>query len=437
MTEALAHDASSSGASGPSGPARPSGTRRRTPPRVGVLVVSNLLGGVGVASGIAVGGLLVEDLGTTSLAGLGQGLSVLGAAVLAVPLARLADRRGRRWSLGIGYAVALGGAGMIVAAAVTRSLPLLLLGLGCFGAAQATNLQSRYAAVDGVAAPARGRTMSVVIWATTVGSVAGPNLTAVGQRLGERVGVPGLGGPYLFSLAAFALAVAVVTLLYRDPASVVDTRTARRAAVAAREHVPGLGALAALRWAAGRPLSRLAVTAVVTAHATMVMVMVMTPVHMQHDGATLRIIGLVISLHIAGMYALSPVFGWLVDVWGDIRTLMLGVGLLFTSVLIGFLSAAAGGSQPLTAASLGLLGLGWSACTISGSSMIAATPDDQVRVPLQGATDALMNYGGAAAAVVAGPLLDLGDFRAVNLAGALLLVPAVVFWAGSREHRRS
>ncbi len=427
MTEALAHDITGST------------TRRRTPPRVGVLVVSNLLGGVGVASGIAVGGLLVEDLGTTSLAGLGQGLSVLGAAVLAVPLARLADRRGRRWSLGIGYAVALGGAGMIVAAAVTRSLPLLLLGLGCFGAAQATNLQSRYAAVDGVAAPARGRTMSVVIWATTVGSVAGPNLTALGQRLGEGVGVPGLGGPYLFSVAAFALAVAVVTLAYRDPASVVDTRTARRVAAADASHrqVPAIGAVAALRWAAGRPISRLAVTAVVTAHATMVMVMVMTPVHMQHDGATLRIIGLVISLHIAGMYALSPVFGWLVDVWGDIRTLMLGVVLLAASVSIGFLSAAINGSQPLTATSLGLLGLGWSACTISGSSMIAATPDDQVRVPLQGATDALMNYGGAAAAVVAGPLLDLGDFRAVNLAGALLLVPAVVFWAGSREHRRS
>ncbi len=404
-------------------------TRRR----VSVLVLSNLLGGVGVASGIAVGGLLVEDLGTTSLAGFGQGLSVLGAAVLAVPLARLADRRGRRWSLGTGYAVALVGAGLIVAAAVARSLPLLLLGLVCFGAAQATNLQSRYAAVDGVAASARGRTMSVVIWATTVGSVAGPNLTALGQRLGARVGVPGLGGPYLFSVLAFALAVIVVTLLYRDPASVVATRTARQDAALTHGQAPTVGAMAALRWAAGRPLPRLAVTAVVTAHATMVMVMVMTPLHMQHDGATLRIIGLVISLHIAGMYALSPLFGWLVDAWGDVRTLVLGVGLLAAAVLLGFLSAATGGSESLTAVALGLLGLGWSACTISGSSMIAATPEDRLRVPLQGATDALMNYGGAAAAVAAGPLLELGDFRAVNLAGALLLAPAVVLLARSRR----
>ena len=404
---------------------------------MGVLVLSNLLGGVGVASGIAVGGLLVEDLGTTSLAGLGQGLSVLGAAVLAVPLAVLADRRGRRWSLGTGYAVALLGASLIIAAAVIRDLPMLLLGLGCFGAAQATNLQSRYAAVDGVDARARGRTMSVVIWATTVGSVAGPNVTDVGQRLGETVRIPGLGGPYLFSAAAFALAAVVVTLAYRDPASVVATRTATRLAdrEVGRGRASSVGSLAALRWAAERPVSRLAVTVVVTAHATMVMVMVMTPVHMQHEGATLRIIGLVLSLHIAGMYALSPVFGWLVDHWGAVRTVMLGIGLLAVAVLIGFAGAAIGGSDTVTAAALGLLGLGWSACTISGSSLIAATVDDRVRVPLQGATDALMNYGGAAAAVVAGPLLALGDFRAVNLAAAVLLGPAAVLLVWTLDRR--
>ncbi|MEO5651603.1 MAG: MFS transporter [Marmoricola sp.] len=404
-----------------------------------MLVLSNLLGGVGVASGVAVGGLLVQDLGATSLAGLGQGLSVLGAAVIAVPLARLADQRGRRWSLGIGYAIALVGAAMIVSAAVMHALPLLLLGLGCFGAASATNLQSRYAAVDGVDARSRGRTMSVVIWATTVGSVAGPNLTALGQQLGEQIGVPGLGGPYLFSLAAFALAFVVVTTAYRDPASVVATREERRLPPAPAADGPALahGSLAALRWASARPIPRLAVTVVVIAHATMVMVMVMTPVHMKHEGTTLGIIGLVLSVHIAGMYALSPVFGWLVDRWGATRTIALGLGMLAASVMLGFFTAAVGGSEALIAAALWLLGLGWSACTIAGSSLIAATTDDRVRVPLQGATDALMNYGGAAAAVVAGPLLALGDFRAVNLAGALLLVPALVLWLGSERKVRT
>ncbi|XVQ85292.1 hypothetical protein ACQP2K_41920 [Microbispora siamensis] len=77
---------------------------------IGALVTGNLLGGVAVASGIAVGGLLLERLGGTSVAGLGQAASVLGASVAAVPLAGVAARHGRRRSLALGYAIAvLGG----------------------------------------------------------------------------------------------------------------------------------------------------------------------------------------------------------------------------------------------------------------------------------------------------------------------------------------
>lgn len=403
-----------------------------TPPgsdrgRVGVLVGSNLLAGVGVASGIAVGALLVEDLGATSLAGLGQGLSVLGAAVAAVPLAGLAARRGRRWSLTVGYAVALLGAVLVVSAAVTRLLPVLFVGLLCFGFAQATSLQSRYAAVDGVPPDARGRTMSLVIWSATVGSVAGPNLTALGQRVGEAVGVPGLGGPYLFSVVAFLAAALLVSVAYRArPDAPTQPETPVAASAVATAPTRRVGALEALRWAVERPRARLAVVLVAGAHAVMVMVMVMTPLHMRDDGMSLQVVGVVISLHIAGMYALSPVFGTLVDRWGETRVAALGLGLLTAAVCLGFLSAATGGSRASTAAALLLLGLGWSACTISGAALVSASATDEVRVPLQGATDALMSYAGAGAAALAGPILALGDFRAVNVAGALILVPVAL-----------
>ncbi|NNH24443.1 MFS transporter, partial [Pseudokineococcus marinus] len=183
--------------------------------RVGSLVATNLLGGVGVASGIAVGSLLVEQLAGTGAAGLGQAVGVLGAAVAAVPLARLAARRGRRWSLPVGYGVACVGTAGVLAGAATSSLLLLVAGLALFGVAQAAGLQSRYAAADGVPARRRGRTIAVVVWATTVGSVAGPNLAPAGGRLGEALGLPALAGPYLFSGAAFALAALVVAVAYR------------------------------------------------------------------------------------------------------------------------------------------------------------------------------------------------------------------------------
>jgi len=392
-----------------------------------VLVVSNILGGVGVASGIAVGALLVEQVGGTSLAGLGQAMSVLGAAVAAVPLVAVATRWGRRWALTLGYTLAVLGGALVVVTATLDSLVLLLLGLGLFGVAQATNLQTRYAASELAPAATRARTMSIVVWVTTIGSVAGPNLTAAGARLGVGVGVPALAGPYLFSVAAFALAGIVLSLCFRPGtgAGVGPERAAAPASVPSSAPVHPVGAVGALRWAARHPVACFAVVLITAAHATMVMVMAMTPLHMHHDGMSLEVVGVVISAHIMGMYALSPVFGWLTDRYGALRVAIGGIGIFAAAIALG-LVAAAGAGLAATMAALVLLGLGWSASLIASSAMLAGVDSGSVRVPLQGATDALMNYAGAAAAAVAGPVLALGGFRAVNLVALGLLVPAVV-----------
>ncbi|MFF4128453.1 MFS transporter [Microbispora rosea] len=402
---------------------------------IGALVTGNLLGGVAIASGIAVGGLLLERLGGTSVAGLGQAASVLGAAVAAVPLAGVAARHGRRRSLALGYAIAVLGGVLIVTAAVVAQLVVLLAGLALFGVGQAVNLQSRYAAADGAAPGARAKTMSIVIWATTIGSVAGPNLSDVADRFGRWLGLPGLTGPYLFSVVSFALAGAVVAVFLRPAArsSAPATNDAATNGAGTGDAGTGdagtsaraVGAVAALRWAAADPAARFAVVLISVAHAMMVMVMVMTPLHMQHHGMSLRLVGVVISLHVLGMYALSPVFGWLADRIGAVRTACGGMLLLAAAVVLGFVAASAAEGSALTALALTVLGLGWSVSLISASALLAGTAADHVRVPLQGATDAGMNYAGAAAAALAGPILAAGGFRAVNIAAAVILVPAV------------
>ncbi|WP_127573900.1 MFS transporter [Georgenia faecalis] len=402
---------------------------------IAVLIASNLFGGVGVASGVAVGALLVEEHGGTAIAGLGQAVSVLGAAVAAIPLATMAARHGRRWSLATGYAIALTGAVLIITAALLGQILVLLLGLGLFGVAQAVNLQSRYAAAEGVPAASRAKAMSIVIWATTIGSVAGPNLSAVGERLGTSVGVPGLAGPYLFSLVSFAGAGLAVALFYRPartaPMGGKGGSPAPGAATGAGPvgeaiAAPTTGAVQALRWALARRVPRFAVVLLAGGHAVMVMVMVMTPLHMQHNGMSLQVVGVVISLHVLGMFAFSPVFGWLVDRYGAIRTATLGVTILLIAIVVGFVAASTHAHGSLTAVALTVLGLGWSATTISASALITSASTDAVRVPLQGATDAGMNYAGAAAAALAGPVLAVGGFHAVNIAGALILAPVLV-----------
>ncbi|MDR7383115.1 MFS transporter [Promicromonospora iranensis] len=419
-----------------------------------VLVFSNLLAGVGVASGAAVGALLAESLGGTSMAGLAQAVGVLAAAVASIPLATLAQVRGRRWALSLGYALSTIGALLIVTAAVVGQLVVLLVGLTLYGVANATNLQSRYAAADNVGSGARARTMSVVLWSTTVGSVVGPNLAAPGAVVGSGLGVPALGGPYLFSIVAYLLAGLVLAVLYRDPVGSVAVAAATTAAGrprtqddgAARAEPRRTGALAALRWAWAHPRARFAVVTTAVAHGVMIMVMVMTPVHMQHGGMSLQLVGIVISLHVLGMFAFSPVFGWLADRFGPLRVAVGGMVLQGAAVVLGFTAAALvpesgtaagahaghGGAGPaldtevLTAVALVLLGLGWSACVIASSAVLASVAEPHVKLPLQGATDALMNYFGAGSAALAGPLLAWGGFQAVNTAGAILLVPAVV-----------
>jgi MFS family permease len=407
----------------------PAGIQKRT---VGVLSGSVALAGLGVTVGITVGGLLARDVaGTDSASGLGQTAGVLGAAVIAVPLARLSDRAGRRAGLAAGYAVAVVGAVVAVVAAAVSSLPLLMLGLFAFGAATACGLQARYAAADLAVPERRGRDLSLVVWATTVGSVLGPNLAGPGADLGRSLGLPALGGAFAVSAVVFGLvALGVLTLLRPDPL-LLARRLGGGAAGVRRRGATG----AAVRAVWASPGGRLGLTAVVVSHAVMVGVMVMTPVHMGHaggpEGATLRIIGLVISVHVAGMYFFSPLVGWLADRAGRRVTVAVGGGLLLAA------AALAGTAPPGAAVQLGagllLLGLGWSCGLIAGSTLVTESVTVELRPTAQGGTDLLMGLGAALAGVVGGPLLAIGGFGLVSAVSAALVLPLAVVWlSGAR-----
>jgi MFS family permease len=400
--------------------------QRRT---LGVLSGGVALGGVGVTVGITLGGLLARDVaGTDTAAGLGQTAAVLGAAVIAVPLARISDRLGRRAGLVAGYAVAVLGSVVTVVAAALSSLPLLLVGLFAFGAATACGLQARYAAAD-LAEPAhRGRAISLVVWATTVGSVLGPNLAGPGADLGRSLGLPALGGGFAVSVVVFA-AVATGFLLLLRPDPLVLARQVRGGSGAPVTR-PRRATANAVRAVWASPSGRLGLTAVVVSHAVMVGVMVMTPVHMGHaggpEGTTLRIIGLVISVHVAGMYLFSPLVGMLADRAGRTTTVAVGGALLLVA------AALAGTAPPGAAFQLGaglfLLGLGWSCGLIAGSTLVTESVGPDLRPTAQGGTDLLMGLGAALAGVVGGPLLALGGFGLVSAVSAALVVPLAAVW---------
>lgn len=393
---------------------------------IGVLIASNLLGGVGVAAGISAGGLLAEDLASTSWAGFAQASSTLGAAIAAIPLATMASNKGRRRSLSLGYGASVVGALSVVGAALAGHIIFLMIGMGLFGIAQAVNLQTRYAAAENVSIAARARGMSLVLWATTLGSIMGPNLLAPGNKFGDALGLPPYTGQFIFSMFAFAGAGLVIAFLFRPTPVVEDDSSGSGDQDPSVAKQPAIGALDALRWAARQPIARFAVVLIAAAHAVMVMVMVMTPVHMKGGGDSLELVGLTISLHIVGMYGLSPVFGWAIDRFGAGMVALFGLGVEVAALVVGFIAAS--GNTALMVTALILLGLGWSGAILSGSALLATITPPHIRVPLQGASDALMNYAGASVAALAGPILTLGGFHLVNIAAVFVLAPALILY---------
>ena len=387
---------------------------------VAVLSLGQILGGVAFGATISLGAVLAAEIsGDEAFSGLATAAVTLGTAAFAAPLAAFARRRGRRPALTTGMAVALVGVALVVVGAAASLFPLLLFAFALIGAGQASNLQSRFAATDLATAASRGRDLSIVVWATTIGAVLGPNLVGPGEALGALMGMPALTGPYLFTVAGQGLAILLYLAALRP-----DPLLTAQAAVAADRS-------GATRPIAGtdRPrVARYAIVVVAAAHGVMVSVMAMTPVHLLHHGATLTIVGVTISLHIAGMYALAPVFGILADRWGRMPTILLGQALLAASLVLAFLGQD---STVAVTVALVLLGLGWSAATVAGAALLTEASDEVRRTRRQGLSDTVMSLVGAGGAIAAGVILGwigyggLALVVGVGVLAAVALAPTV------------
>ena len=403
------------------------------------LFTAQLFSGAGIASGYAVGGLLAEQItGRTAMAGFAQMSVILGAGLVAYPLATLAGRYGRRTALTLGFGTGTLGAGVVLVGVAVGFLPLFMLGMMLCGSSTAAGLQARYAASDTADPQRPGRAMSIVIWATTVGSVLGPNFTEPGSRLGDFLGINPLSGPYLISMGCFALAALAAFSLgsQRTAARAAAQGTAPAAAQAAspaQTDRPSLGE--SLRYLLSRPVARYAVITVITGQMIMTNVMVMTPVHMDHQHFDLTAVGIVVSIHIMGMYVFSPVFGWMSDRWGPRTVINAGMVVYAVTVALGIYDSLLPTSHfVILNTALFLLGVGWSMFLIGGSALLVKSVDARMRVPLQGISDSAMNLGGAFMAAFAGTLLGLGGFFLINaIAGVVLLVNIVFALLANRR----
>jgi MFS family permease len=395
-----------------------------------VLLLAQILSGAGLAAGITVGALLAEQmLGSSRFSGLAIVFFTIGSAAAAVGVGRVSQSLGRRAGLSAGYLTgAIGSLGVVVAANL-GNVVLLFASMLVYGAGVATNLQARYAGADLAAPTRRGRAVSIVLVATAVGAIIGPNLANVTGSIAAEVGVPPLAGPFMLAGAAYAAAGLVLWILLRPDPLLLARSIAASSSSHGGDATTGSSASTTASatksepqrwsWAVASGAGIMIITQLI-----MVAIMTMTPIHIEHHGHGVGITGVVIAAHVAGMFLPSPFSGWLVDRFGY---LAIAAAAGVTLVAAGLLAAWGPVDSVATLLlALVLLGLGWNLGLVSGTTVVTDAVPLATRARTQGVVDLGIALAGAGGALSAGLIVTAASYGTLTLAGgllALLIIP--------------
>ena len=406
--------------------ARLPGLRRRM---VWTLFAVSALGTTGYIAAVTAGTLVAADMaGTASAGGLPTTTTTLGTAAAASLLSLLMVRFGRRPGMLVGIATGAIGGAVALLAILAGSIPFFLLGSALTGFANGAGQLGRYIAADLAVPERRAATIGTVVWGATIGAVAGPNLVAPAGAVATELGLPALAGAYLLTMGFLGLALLMAYVLLRPE----PYRLAHPSAMRVHPEGTANASVAALL---RQPSVLVALVTLVAGQVVMVLIMTMTPLHLTDHGHGLETVGLVLSAHTFGMFALSPISGRLTDRFGSPRVIGAGLTTLAVAALLAALAPPDGGF--LLTLALFLLGYGWNLGFVAGSAMLTAGLVLAERTRVQGVADALIWTTAALASLSSGVVVAGASFTFLGLLGlALLVIPAALLVArGGRSGR--
>lgn len=400
--------------------------------------------------------IIAADLsGSDSVAGLPSTLTLAGRALLAYPIGWLLDRIGRRLGLSLGYLLGLVGVLVSAVSIMNGSFFGFLAGSLLIGGSRASSEQSRYVAAEVYPADRQSKAIGLIVFAGTVGAIGGPLLVEMSADTAEGMGFNYYAGPFILASLFLLIAAGIVfVLLHPDPQQIglrIAELTAAKKVMAEKTLAGPAGESAIsfdlpdsmaekqsrpIRQIFSHPLPRLAVLSMTVGQLVMAMLMVITALHMDHNGHDTGSISLVIMAHTLGMFGLSGVTGWLVEQVG--RRIMIAAGSVI--LLVSCVLAPISTGVPLLALALFLLGLGWNFCFVAGSSLLSAQLEAAERGRAQGAGDVAVAIGAGAGSLGSGFIFAWGGIFAVSLVGgafSLALFVTVLWMMVARQPVKS
>jgi MFS family permease len=347
-------------------------------------------------------------------AGVPPTVMMLGRAISAYPAGWMMDRLGRRPGLSLGYALTCAGAALCVASVslwtsfLWFSAGVLLMGMG-----RGVLEQSRFVAAEIHSVDQRARAIGLIVLAGTVGAIGGPLLVEPSGVLSSSLALHPQSGPFLLASVFTALALLLTQLMLRPDPLHIGAQISERLPSETEE---GAGRRLTDIFANGD--ARFGVAAMVVGQFVMTLLMVITPLHMNHHAHGTASISWVIMAHTLGMYGLSSLTGRLSGRIGAVRVVWLGAVILAVSAIL----TPASNEVPLLGFALFLLGLGWNFCFIAGSTILSDALASNERGRAQGAGETVIAFAAGAGSLGTGLVFAQAGILAVCVLGLAVSV---------------
>ncbi len=334
---------------------------------------------------VMLGGIIGSEISPNkAFATLPYSVMIISLALTTVPAAMIMSRFGRRTGFSLASTAAVVGLMLALLSLRESSFLLFNIALAIFGINMAFTQQYRYAAAESVESKYVPRAISLVLIGPIGAAFLGKEIVTFGQHF-----IPEIQYGGIMLMLAILFAMQALFFLNLRPIKIhtdTDESQSKRS----------------IYKIISQPIFISAVLGAMAGAGIMTLLMTATPISMHIDnGHTLEQTAYVIQIHVLGMYVPSLFTGFLIERFGVIRIMLIGVLAFFATSIIGF----QGHSLLHYWWALLLLGIGWNFLFVGGTTMLTYSYRSSEKFKAQAVNEFLVFGTSAIASLLAGTVM--------------------------------